>query len=358
MGQQIRVFVELPIGSLLPDPKQPRQFSFDEPVDEGESSLQNLAQSIREHGILSPIRVSEKAEGRYQIESGERRWRAAQLAGLETVPVEIVKNSGLPLIRQLVENLQRQDLRGTEYALTIKRLRDDHGLTQAEIAKFIGKSEPSITRILSVLDPEWAPYMEAINGSGSVLNYLRSLSPRTQGLLLRRFNASQITYSSQDLMRIRQVEKAAAKRGIQDFVSANNLADILSGKITNADLPDRGDRDPDHCSAPLIIAKHADPGVGAPLLSGSSYTKINPPHSSSAAELAASVPPVPRDLLIKGLSLLPPEPEKSSYPLTIDIEIKLSAAEASRVLLYLGILEIPDSPTALRDLLVRALKNL
>ena len=126
--------VELPLDAIRPNPHQPRRDFPDE-------ALAELAASIREHGILQPLVVSPNGDGQYLLVVGERRWRAAQRAGLTTVPV-VVKDLTPQQVLELalVENLQRQDLNPLEEAEAFRRLRDEAGLSAEEIGRRIGKS--------------------------------------------------------------------------------------------------------------------------------------------------------------------------------------------------------------------------
>lgn len=137
----------LPIEALEPGPYQPRSS-----MDQG--SLEELAHSIREHGILQPIlcRPKPDAQGSFQIIGGERRWRAAQLAQLHEVPVLIRSfDDREAMAAGLVENLQRQDLNPLEEAEGYSRLQKEFGLTQEALAEVVGKSRPHITNTLRLL---------------------------------------------------------------------------------------------------------------------------------------------------------------------------------------------------------------
>ena len=132
---------------LQPGPFQPRG-----PIDPG--PLQELADSIKEHGVLQPILVREKpgARGEYEIIGGERRWRAAQLAQLHEVPV-LLRNldDTAAMAAALVENLQRQDLNALEEAEGLKRLIDEFGLTQDQLGQAVGKSRSHVANTLRLL---------------------------------------------------------------------------------------------------------------------------------------------------------------------------------------------------------------
>jgi ParB family chromosome partitioning protein len=136
---------EVPVDAIRPNPWQPRTY-FDE------EELNELAQSIREHGVLQPVLVSQQPDGTYQLITGERRWRAVQLAGMPTVPAmvkEATPQASLELA--LVENIQRRDLNPLEEAHAFRALMEEHGLTQEQLGQRIGKSRVSITNTLRLL---------------------------------------------------------------------------------------------------------------------------------------------------------------------------------------------------------------
>ena len=135
----------LPIYKVEPNPEQPRH-DFDE------EELQALADSIAEHGIIQPLTVRELSSGYYQIIAGERRWRAARLANLQEVPAVLVEADDKKSMElALIENLQRQDLNPVEEALGYRSLMQDHGLTQEDAAKRVGKSRPAVANALRLL---------------------------------------------------------------------------------------------------------------------------------------------------------------------------------------------------------------
>ena len=136
----------LPIYKVEPNKDQPRQ-DFDE------EELQALADSITEHGVIQPLTVRELSSGYYQIVAGERRWRAARLAGLREIPAVIIEADDRKVMElALIENLQRQDLNPVEEALGYQTLIADHGLTQEEAAKRVGKSRPAVANALRLLN--------------------------------------------------------------------------------------------------------------------------------------------------------------------------------------------------------------
>jgi ParB family chromosome partitioning protein len=139
-----RTLLSLPVEAIERSPDQPRK-RFEE------AKLEELAASIREHGVVEPILVR-KEGGRYRIVAGERRWRAAQRAGLKEVPAVLREASEREAFElALVENLQRADLNAIEEAEAYQVLVDDHGLTQEQIAERVGKDRSSVANALRLL---------------------------------------------------------------------------------------------------------------------------------------------------------------------------------------------------------------
>ena len=135
----------LPIYKVEPNPNQPRH-DFDE------EELQNLSDSITEHGVVQPLTVRQLESGYYQIIAGERRWRAARMAGLNEIPAVIIEADDKKAMElALIENLQRQDLNPVEEALGYQSLIQEYGLTQEETAKRVGKSRPAVANALRLL---------------------------------------------------------------------------------------------------------------------------------------------------------------------------------------------------------------
>jgi len=135
---------EVAIDSIVPNPRQPRQTLDPE-------ALQELATSIREQGLVQPLVVTEAEEG-YQLLVGERRWRAARLAGLDVVPVVVRDVTPQQMLElALVENLQREDLNPLETASAYQQLVDEFGLTQQQVADKVGKNRVTVTNTLRLL---------------------------------------------------------------------------------------------------------------------------------------------------------------------------------------------------------------
>ena len=138
-------FIKVKLSYVEPNREQPRK-SFDE------EELAALAESIKEYGIIQPITVKDEGNGFYSIIAGERRWRAAKMAGLSEVPVRIVEFSKEEELEvALIENLQRSDLNPVEEALGYKKLMEEHGLTQEDVSKKVGKSRSAVANALRLL---------------------------------------------------------------------------------------------------------------------------------------------------------------------------------------------------------------
>lgn len=144
-GEKKSGIEEIRISLIEPDRNQPRS-DFDE------EKLNELADNIRQHGVLQPILVRPTGEDRYMIVAGERRWRAARIAGLSEIPVLVRELSDLEVAQiSLIENIQREDLNPIEEAKALKRLSDEFGMTQEDIARIVGKSRSAVTNSIRLL---------------------------------------------------------------------------------------------------------------------------------------------------------------------------------------------------------------
>ena len=142
---QDSAYRELPVYKVEPNPDQPRR-EFDE------VELQALSDSISVHGVIQPLTVREMPNGYFQIIAGERRWRAARMAGLSDVPVVVIEADDKKAMElALIENLQRQDLNPVEEALGYQTLMEEYGLTQEDTAQQVGKSRSAVANTLRLL---------------------------------------------------------------------------------------------------------------------------------------------------------------------------------------------------------------
>lgn len=138
--------MDISIDEISPNPWQPRR-DFDE------ESLNALASSIRENGLIQPVVVRKKKDGTYELAAGERRWRAAKMAGLTVIPAISKEYDNRSMAEMaLVENLQRKDLNPVDEGMAYRKLMDEYGLTQENISKKVGKSRPYVANMVRLLD--------------------------------------------------------------------------------------------------------------------------------------------------------------------------------------------------------------
>ena len=176
MNTETQGAMYLPISEVESNSAQPRKF-FDE------AALAELADSIRQHGIIQPLTVRRLSSGYYQIIAGERRWRAARLAGLSEVPVTVIEADDRKAAElAMIENLQREDLNPMEEAAGYRSLIDQHPLTQEEAANRVGKSRSAVTNALRLLEltPAVQNQVEAGLLSAGHARALVPLSPAQQ----------------------------------------------------------------------------------------------------------------------------------------------------------------------------------
>ena len=209
----------VPLVSLMPSPKQPRKrFAPD--------TLEELAASIRSQGIVQPLLVRPAGNARYEIVAGERRWRAAGLAGLTEIPVLVRQLSDMEVMAAaLIENLQREDLNPLEEARALAGLREQFGLIQDELANMLGRSRPAVANALRLLSlsSEAQDMLEKGHISAGHARAMLSLgNPDAQSELLQ--------HCIQDKLSVRDAEYAAAfwkEKGVFPWVK--NEEDDPSG---------------------------------------------------------------------------------------------------------------------------------
>lgn len=143
--ENVTAINRIPVDQIEPNPKQPRR-------DFEEQALQELAGSIRLHDIIQPITVSKLLSGKYRLISGERRWRAAKLAGLKDIPAYLRQANDTELLElALLENLQREDLNAMEVALSYKRMMEELDYTQEQVAERMGKDRSTVANFIRLL---------------------------------------------------------------------------------------------------------------------------------------------------------------------------------------------------------------
>jgi ParB family chromosome partitioning protein len=201
---------ELSVNAIVPNPRQPRT-AMDE------TALREMADSIREHGLIQPLIVTQNAAG-YQLIAGERRWRAAQLAGLATVPALVKEAAPQQMIEiALVENLQRADLNPLEEAAAFKQLMDEFGLTQEQVSRRVGKSRVAVAnavRLLKLPQPVKVRLADGTitEGHARALQSLESEAAILKALTVVTRNALSVRQTEEMVRRSLAEPKAKAKK--------------------------------------------------------------------------------------------------------------------------------------------------
>jgi ParB family chromosome partitioning protein len=222
-------FEEVSVGSITPNPRQPRQ-TFDE------EALEELAASITEVGLLQPVVVRKLGEGRYELVMGERRWRASQRAGLEYIPAIVRETPDTDMLRDaLLENLHRQQLDPLEEAAAYQQLLDDFGATHEQLAQKVGRSRPHISNTLRLLNlpPAVQKRLAAGTISAGHARPLLSLDdPQAQERLADRIVAEGLSVRSVEeivLLRDDKPEKQTRRQTAKPVAPAlRHLSDRLS----------------------------------------------------------------------------------------------------------------------------------
>jgi ParB family chromosome partitioning protein len=194
----------IPISEIVPNSEQPRK-------DFSHQELEDLISSIKKHGVLQPVMVTERDDGGYELIAGERRLRATQMAGLATIPAMVrgvTKQEKLELA--LIENIQRQDLNPIEEAFAYKRLLEEFGLTQQEVADQVGKSRPTVANMIRLLDLPEVIQKALVDGQlseGKARALLSLKSEKDQLNMFQSMIGAKIT--------VREVERAVASKGTE-----------------------------------------------------------------------------------------------------------------------------------------------
>lgn len=218
----------LPVEFIQPGKYQPR-------MDLRPEALEELANSIRAQGVMQPIVVRPISSNKYEIIAGERRWRASQLAGLDKIPViirEVPDNAAVAMA--LIENIQRENLNPVEEAQALKRLQDEFGLTQQEVADAVGKSRTAVTNLLRLmnLQPEVRTFLEHGDLEMGHARALLTLSPEQQSSIARTVIGKNLSVrQTEALVRRLQSGKKQQKSGTPLDPDIRTLQDDLSERL-------------------------------------------------------------------------------------------------------------------------------
>lgn len=231
--KRVNIVLHIPLGNIRPNPHQPRK-QFEE------ESLEELAQSIKKHGLIQPITVRYVGEKRFELISGERRLRASKLAGLDEIPSYVREVNDDDIISYaLIENIQREDLNPIEIAMGYERLIEECDYTQAEVAEKVGKNRSTITNMLRLLN--LPPFIQAALRDGSLsMGHARALISVDDADVQKELfeKAVENDYSVRQLeeavRKIGQKEKKKSKDGKKDENSAfiNEISNRLRRKFS------------------------------------------------------------------------------------------------------------------------------
>jgi ParB family chromosome partitioning protein len=230
---------EIAIDKITANPNQPRR-EFDE------EALQELANSIREVGIITPITLRQMPDGSYQIIAGERRWRASKIAGLTSIPAYIrtVEDNNV-MEMALVENIQREDLNAIEIALAYQHLADTSGMTQEKISERVGKSRTAVTNYMRLLklpaqiqmalknhevDMGHARALLAIDSPSAQIKMFKDL--QKNGYSVRKLEEMvQMLKNGNDLQTAKKATSPASKLPEEFILLRRRLADLFQTKV-------------------------------------------------------------------------------------------------------------------------------
>jgi ParB family transcriptional regulator, chromosome partitioning protein len=188
-------------SQIEPNPHQPRT-DFESP--EAKIKLEELTASIKEHGLIQPLIVTYAEGERYYLIAGERRWRAAQKAGLTSVPVVVKEATPQEMLElAIIENVQRADLNAIEEAMAYRHLKDEFGLTQEQVADRVGKARPTIANLIRLLDLPDTVQNAIINNQISGRHaraMLRLPTPTEQNIVLNSVVRQKLNVSQTELL--------------------------------------------------------------------------------------------------------------------------------------------------------------
>jgi ParB family chromosome partitioning protein len=225
---------QIPVEFIQPGKYQPR-------LDIRNESLEELAASIKQQGVMQPIVVRPLGSNKYELIAGERRWRAAQLAGLDKIPAlirEVADNAAIAMA--LIENIQRENLNPMEEAIALKRLQDEFSLTQQEVADAVGKSRVTVTNLMRLmhLQPEVRTFLERGDLEMGHARCLLALSDQQQVTAARTVITKGLSVrQTEALVRSFQANKPADKSGKQKTMDPdirtlqNELAEKLGAEV-------------------------------------------------------------------------------------------------------------------------------
>jgi len=231
---------QIPLESIQPNPNQPRRHFSPKELD-------GLAVSIKEHGVLQPVLVDERADGGYELISGERRYRASKIAGLSQIPALVKKMADQQKLEvSLIENIQREELTPLEEAFAYNRLVNEFGLTQQEVADKVGKARSTVANVIRMLElPD--EVKEALNEGKINMRQARALL----GLKDKQEQLEMLSSMLGQKILVKDLERAVSRKSMGRKIPAkrrdpnlvyleDQLRDKLSTKVTITERNNKG----------------------------------------------------------------------------------------------------------------------
>jgi len=231
---------QIPLESIQPNPNQPRRHFSPKELD-------GLAVSIKEHGVLQPVLVDERADGGYELISGERRYRASKIAGLSQIPALVKKMADQQKLEvSLIENIQREELTPLEEAFAYNRLVNEFGLTQQEVADKVGKARSTVANVIRMLElPD--EVKEALNEGKINMSQARALL----GLKDKQEQLEMLSSMLGQKILVKDLERAVSRKSMGRKIPAkrrdpnlvyleDQLRDKLSTKVTITERNNKG----------------------------------------------------------------------------------------------------------------------
>jgi ParB family transcriptional regulator, chromosome partitioning protein len=230
-ADRVNVVLDIPVDHIRPNPHQPR-------TEFKEEALEQLASSIREHGLIQPVTVRYLGERRFELISGERRLRATKMAGISEIPAYIREANDEQIIAfALIENIQREQLNPIEISLGYQRLIDECGYTQGEVAEKVGKNRTTVTNMLRLLQlPDFiqASLRDESITTGHARSLINLRSEEDQKKILKKIQKGSLSVrQTEDLVRSFEKKNEQSRSGKKGQHDASPFLDDISKRLRN-----------------------------------------------------------------------------------------------------------------------------
>lgn len=301
---QTRMVLQIRVDAIEADPHQPRKVLS--PADgimdpDVQRSLEELAEDIKENGLIEPVLVRELENGQYRLIAGERRWRAHRLAGIDVIDAIVrqdISNAKLCLV-QLSENIHREDLTDLEVGSFLKRMMEEYPeLKKQDLSKLLKKNPSYVSRIMAFVDPEWAPLInEGIIPFASLLETFKSLPEDKQRELIELARTEKRALTSGDIKKAREDDKTGKTKTKAQAAASQEPGEVLRDPHT-VDL-ERGKTDIEVAAVPEIVAQFLkDNTPDDESYQRPANSKAEPAPAGNIVDHGSNVAVIPRDLQV------------------------------------------------------------